>query len=377
MESSNFVTAGRAPGEDWRCGGRLLVDLAALADNWRATARLAGRAEASAVVKGDAYGIGIEAAATALAAAGCRTFFVALASEGLRLRPLLPEAPIYVLNGLPPGAAPELAGAGLQPVLGSAEEVEEWAAYRAAGGTGAAALHVDTGMQRLGVTADEAAAIAPRAEALGLSLVMSHLAAADQPGHPLNAAQLACFRSVASAFAGLPASLSNSAGLHLGADFLFDLVRPGIALYGARSTAAAPPLATVVTAEARIVQVRDVAAGTAVGYGASEHVRRASRIAILGAGYADGYHRRAGSADDRPGASVHLHGRRAPLVGRISMDLIAVDVTDIPEARRGDHAELFGPNIAIDEVAERAETIGYELLTGLGRRYERHYRGGA
>lgn len=377
MESSIFVTAERPLAEDWRCGGRLVVDLASLADNWRAAARLAGRAEAAGVVKGDGYGIGIEAAATALAAAGCQTFFVALPSEGLRLRPLLPDAPIYVLNGLPPRAAAEFSRAGLRPVLGSAEEVDEWAAFRAAGGTGAAALHVDTGMQRLGVTLDEAAAIAPRAKALGLALVMSHLAAADQPGHALNAAQLSRFRSVAQAFAGVPASLSNSAGLHLGPDFLFDLVRPGIALYGARSTAAAPRLSTVVTAEARIVQVRDVAAGTAVGYGASEHVRRPSRIAILGAGYADGYHRRAGSTDGRPGASVHLHGRRAPLIGRISMDLIAVDVTDIPEARRGDHAELFGPNIAIDEVAERAETIGYELLTGLGRRYQRHYRGGA
>lgn len=358
-------------------GGRLTVDLAALARNWKVLAARAGGAETAAAVKGDAYGVGLEPAGRALSRAGCRSFFVALAEEGLRLRAELPDAVIHVLNGLPPGGAARLAAARLRPVLGSLAEIEEWAAYRAAGGTGLAALHIDTGMNRLGLTAAEAGMIAGRAGELGLGLVMSHLACADQRDHPLNAAQLAVFRAAAALFPGLPASLANSAGMHLSPDYRFDLVRPGIALYGGRFGSTEQLLETVVRVEAAIVQVRSVAAGETVGYGAVEHVRRPSRIAILSAGYADGYHRLAGSSDDRPGAGVFLHGRRAPLVGRISMDLIAIDVTDIPAARRGDFAELFGPNIPVDEAAASAGTIGYEFLTGLGRRYHRRYEGAA
>ncbi|WP_073052647.1 alanine racemase [Kaistia soli] len=366
-----------AAAEIWGSGGRLTVDLGALARNWRTLADRAADAETAAAVKGDAYGIGLEQAVPALAKAGCRCFFVALPQEGIRLKALLPSATVYVLNGLLPGEAARLAAAGLRPVLGSMAEIDEWAAYRAAGGDGRAALHVDTGMNRLGVTLDEAAALADRTEALGLSLVMSHLACADQPEHPLNAAQLGAFATAARLFPSLPASLANSAGLHLSPDYSFDLVRPGIALYGGRFGTDFPALEPVVCVEARIVQIRSVAAGETVGYGATQHVKRPSRIAILSAGYADGYHRMAGSSDGAPGASAFLHGRHAPLVGRISMDLMAIDVTDIPEARRGDHAELFGPNIPVDQVAASAGTIGYELLTSLGKRYRRHYVGGA
>ncbi len=372
MES--LVKTGAA---DWGSGGRMTVDLGALACNWRALAARAGAAETAAAVKGDAYGIGLEQAARALAKAGCRTFFVALPDEGLRLRAVLPDAVIYVLNGLAPGAAALLAEARLRPVLGSLVEIDEWTEYRNGGGKGLAALHVDTGMNRLGLTLDEAASLADLDPVPGLSLVMSHLASADRADDPLSAAQLSAFRDVAALFPALPASLSNSAGLYLSPDYRFDLVRPGIALYGGRFSAALPPLETVVTAETRIVQVRVVPAGESVGYGARQHVHRPSRIAILSAGYADGYHRRAGGSDERSGASAFIRGRAAPLVGRISMDLIAVDVTDIAGAARGDVAELFGPNIAVDDVAAFAGTIGYELLTGLGRRYRRHYIGGA
>ncbi len=372
MESHEKTGAG-----DWGSGGRMTVDLGALARNWRTLAARAGAAETSAAVKGDAYGIGIEPAARALAKAGCRTFFVALPDEGLRLRTVLPDAVIYVLNGLAPGAAAHLAEAGLRPVLGSLAEIDEWTAYRTGGGSGLAALHVDTGMNRLGLTLKEAASLASHGPVPGLTLVMSHLASADRAEDPLNAAQLARFRDAAALFPALPASLSNSAGLFLSPDYRFDLVRPGIALYGGRFSAALPPLETVVTVETRIVQVRDVPAGESVGYGATQHVHRPSRIAILSAGYADGYHRLAGASDGRGGASVYVRGSTAPLVGRISMDLIAVDVTDVPGAARGDLAELFGPNIPVDDVARFAGTIGYELLTGLGRRYRRHYHGGA
>ena len=370
-------STGTLPIDEKLCGGRLTVDLDALADNWAALARLASTAETAAVVKGDAYGIGVEAAAPALARAGCKTFFVALPSEGVQLRAALPSAVIYVLNGLLEGAAATYAGLDLRPVLSSWDEIEEWAAYREKGVATGSAIHVDTGMNRLGLTLHEALDLARRSDllaAIGPTLIMSHLSSADTPADPFNFRQLALFNEIRGEFPDLPASLANSAGILLGEDFHFDLVRPGIALYGA--SAAAAPLRIVVTAEARVLAVREVDEGEAVGYGSSERVKRTSRIAILAAGYADGYHRRAGSSDDRKGAHVYIRGRPAPLVGRVSMDLMAADVTDIRAVTRGDWAELFGSSVPIDDLARTAGTIGYELLTGLGRRYARQYLGG-
>jgi alanine racemase len=370
-------STGTLPIDEKLCGGRLTVDLDALADNWAALARLASTAETAAVVKGDAYGIGVEAAAPALARAGCKTFFVALPSEGVQLRTALPSAVIYVLNGLLEGTAATYAGLDLRPVLSSWDEIEEWAAYREKGVATGSAIHVDTGMNRLGLTLHEALDLARRSDllaAIGPTLIMSHLSSADTPADPFNFRQLALFNEIRGEFTDLPASLANSAGILLGEDFHFDLVRPGIALYGA--AAAAAPLRIVITAEARVLAVREVDEGEAVGYGLSERVKRTSRIAILAAGYADGYHRRAGSSDDRKGAHVYIRGRPAPLVGRVSMDLMAADVTDIRAVTRGDWAELFGSSVPIDDLARTAGTIGYELLTGLGRRYARQYLGG-
>jgi len=358
--------------------GRLAIDLGALADNWRAMAGRAEGAFTAAVVKGDAYGIGIPFAVSALAAAGCGTFFVALPEEGLRVRAVAPAAIVYVLGGLI-GDAADYVAADLRPVLNSVPEIEEWAAVRGAGATTSAALHVDTGMNRLGVSLDACRALAARpgvAEGLGLALLMSHLACADSPGHPLNRRQLAAFLEARSTLPDLPASLANSAGVFLGGDYRFDLVRPGIALYGGRAVNdGANPMRPVVTLEARILQVRDVPAGGTVGYGAAETLSRDSRIAVVGVGYADGYVRGAGAADGRPGASAFVRGQRVPLAGRVSMDLLALDVTDVPDVRRGDWAELFGANIAVDDVAAHAGTIGYEYLTGLGARYARTYTG--
>lgn len=358
-------------------GARLTIDLDALADNWADLARQAASAETAAVVKADGYGIGLEAAGAALARAGCKTFFVALPSEGIRLRASLPGVVIYVLDGLIEGSAKAYGDADLRPVLNSWEEVEEWAAFKERGVATGSALHVDTGMNRLGLSLHEALDLARRADllrAIGPTLIMSHLASADSPADPFNLRQLALFSEIRAEFPDLPASLANSAGILLGEDFHFDLVRPGIALYGASPVAA--PLRTVVTAEARVLSVREVEEGDTIGYGASERVERPSRIAILAAGYADGYHRRAGSSNERKGAQVRIRGRAAPLVGRISMDLMAVDVTDIRAVARGDWAELFGQNVPIDDVARAAGTIGYELLTGLGRRFARKYVGG-
>ncbi len=362
-------------------GGRLTVDLGALAANWRLLRDRAGAAECAAVVKADAYGLGIPHAVPALRRAGAKTFFVAHPFEAAAARKAAPDATIHVLNGLAPGGAEAIIAAGARPVLGSMAEVDEWdAAARAAGIDGAAALHVDTGMNRLGMTHGETQAVAARLDrgelAFRPALIMSHLACADEPEHPLNTRQLEAFRAARALFPEVPTSLANSAATLAGGAFAFDLCRPGVALYGANPLAGpGSPMAPVVTLEARIVQLRDVAAGDTVGYGAAETARRPSRIAILSAGYADGYLRRAGSADGAPGAEAVVAGRRCPLFGRVSMDLIAVDVTGT-DARRGDWATLIGRGIGVDEVAARAGTIGYEILTGLGRRHHRIYRGG-
>jgi alanine racemase len=297
----------------------------------------------------------------------------------MAVRPVVPDAAVYVLAGLLPGTAGLLAAADLRPVLGSWPEIEGWAAFRPGGRKPPAAIHVDTGMNRLGLSLNEALHLARQAkllDAIRPCLVMSHLACADLPDHPRNAEQAALFAEVRALFPGIPASLANSAGIHLGPDYRFDLVRPGIALYGGAYAATHPPLEPVVTAEARILQLRDADAGETVGYGAAETLRRPTRLAIVAAGYADGYHRLAGTSDQRPGARASVRGRSVPLVGRVSMDLLALDVTGIPGVSPGDWVELIGPNAPLEEVAAAAGTIGYELLTALGRRYARRYRGG-
>ncbi len=361
-------------------GARLTIDLGALADNWQMLSGRAGNAECGAAVKANGYGLGIGPVAGTLWAAGCRTFFVAVPQEGLHLRNILPDAVIYVLNGLFEDAGPELSAANLRPALGSPDEVHDWARLsRDHGRRYPAALHVDTGMTRLGMTLKEADQLTRRPDLLQAfepTLLMSHLACADDADHPLTARQLAAFQTVRAAYPDLPASLANSAGTLRGADYAFDLVRPGIALYGAEALNGSDnPMKTVVTLESRIIQVRTAPKGAAVGYGATQTLQRDSRLALLSCGYADGYHRAAGAGDAKPGARAHLAGFDLPLVGRVSMDLIAVDVTDVPVdvAHRGAWVELFGENVPVDEVARHASTIGYELLTGLGARLARRY----
>lgn len=375
-----MATNLKEPGPEAMAGARLTIDLAALAANWSLLARHAAAAETAGVVKADAYGIGLEPAARALAAAGCRTFFVAMPAEGVRLRAALPQAVIYVLAGLVEGSAAAFAAHDLRPVLNTPAELEEWAGLRDRGVRNGCAIHIDTGMNRLGLSLHEALALSrdpALLAAVAPSLVMSHLACSDTPEHPLNLRQLALFREIRAEFPDIPASLANSAGVFLGEEYHFDLIRPGIALYGVGPVAGvANPMRPVVTAEARVLAIREAEAGETVGYGATETLIRPSRIAILAAGYADGYHRLAGSSDQRKGAHVMIRGEMAPIVGRVSMDLMAVDVTGLPRAMRGDWAELFGANLPIDDVAARAGTIGYELLTGLGRRYARTYQNG-
>jgi alanine racemase len=365
------MTASQVP-----VGGVLTIDLGALAGNWRSIAAEAAGAETSAVVKADGYGIGIEPAVRALAAAGCRSFFVALPAEGARARAVAPDAEIYVLAGLFPESAGFYHAHDLRPVLGSLPEVDEW---RAEGRGAPAALHIDTGMNRLGLTLAEAGHVGSADPGFVPALLMSHLACADEPDHALNALQVARFAEARALFPDVRASLANSAGAFLGRAYRHDLVRPGVALYGGQPFADRMlPTRPVVTLAGTILLVRDVAAGEPVGYGAAECVSRPSRIAIVSLGYADGYLRSAGVLAGKSGAHAAISGRPIPLVGRVSMDLIAVDVTDVPaaDAGRGAEVELFGPQVPLRDVATVAGTIDYEFLTSLGSRYARRYVGG-
>lgn len=342
---------------------RLTVDLDALAANHALLRRQAGGAEVAPVVKADAYGIGVGPVARRLAAEGARSFFVARVAEGEALRAILGAGPaIYVLDGCPPGAGARLLAARLTPVLNSVEQTRDWRG-------GPCALHVDTGLNRLGVSPDEAGALA--ASGLRVEVLISHLSCADAPGNPMNASQLAAFRALRPLFPAARASLANSGGVFLGEDYHFDLVRPGITLYGGGPFEAPDPrIAAVVTFEAPILQVREAPAGAAIGYGGGFVTPAPTRIAIVAAGHADGVLRSA-----HPAGFVWFEGARRPMLGRISMDLVAVDVTACDAARPGAFVQLLGPQALVDDVAAAAGTISYELLTRLSPRAARTWRG--
>jgi alanine racemase len=371
--------APAAPSAEIERGGILTINLAAIVANWRQLARRVKPAQCGAVVKADGYGCGIEPVTAALAKAGCATFFVATLAEARQARAVAPRAAIYVL-ALLPGTVAGFAQGNFRPVLGSVEEIAEWQRFRANGWQGTAALHIDTGMNRLGLSTDDLAQLDPPALArrAGLDLLMSHFACSEEPSHPLNAKQMADFREVRHLFPGLPGSLANSSGIFLGPDAHHDLVRPGVALYGANPTPGHLNLMrAAVRLEGRIVQVRDVEPGDTVGYGAIWTARRPTRVAIVAIGYADGLPRAASASDTKPGAEAVVAGRPCPLAGRVSMDLLAVDVTDLPKGkpRRGDRVALLDDTIGIDDLASHAGTIAYEVLTSLGRRYHRKYKG--
>ena len=372
------VKKGPAPAA---VNGVLTIDLDALVANWRKLEKTAVPAECSAVIKANAYGCGTAPVARALAQAGCKTFFVATPEEAAAARAAVPSAAIYVLNGLLQNSGDAYAKIDARPVIGDLNELAEWDVFcRRTGWAGGAAIQIDTGMQRLGLTIDEAQGLIPRINAgdHGISLVMSHLACAETLNHPMNARQLAAFREIASAFSGVPASLSNSSGIFLGNAFHFDVVRPGAALYGVNPTPEADnPMQPVVDLKARVVQIREVERGESVGYGGNWTARRPTRLAIVSAGYADGYFRAGRSNDGTRGADVMVAGKRCPVAGRISMDLMAVDVTDLEKnaVRRGHLVTLIGEGITVDELAHHFGTIGYEVLTSLGSRYARIYKG--
>jgi alanine racemase len=350
----------------------LRIDLAAIVANWRALAVRAAPGAVAGVVKANAYGLGAAQVARALHAAGCRHFFVAHLSEGMALRAGLGAGPmIAVLDGFAPGADEK---AGLVPVLNSLGDVlAHAAAGRSAGRARQALLHLDTGMARLGLDAGEQARLAEDHSLLaGLDLlyVMSHLACADEADHPLNAEQAARFARACAGLPSLPRSFANSSGLFLGADYASDLARPGCALYGINPTPGAPnPMLPVIRLEAPILQIRDIPAGASVGYGASFVAARPSRIATIAVGYADGYLRCLSGQGVAAYRDMIL-----PMVGRVSMDLITLDVTDAQGIAPGDVLQLIGGAApSPDDLAARAGTIGYEILTSLGDRYRRAY----
>jgi alanine racemase len=366
--------------DEAEANGILTVDCRTIVRNWKALTSYAAPAECAAVVKADAYGLGLEPVSKALAAAGCTTFFVADLIDARRLRSAVPDATIYVTNGIVSGSAPVFAGINAQPVIGNLAELAEWDGFCAINKWhGGCALHFDTGMNRLGLSFDEAPALAARAKMPehGFTLVMSHFACADEPEHPLNKSQIAALREIRLMFRGIPTSMANSSGIFLGASAHFDVVRPGIALYGGNPTPGKDnPMAPVVELKARIVQLRGVEKSVTVGYNATWTTRRASRLAIVSAGYADGYPRPVGTSDALTGGQALVAGRRCPVVGRVSMDLIAVDITDVPDnaAKRGDFVTLIGDGIGIDEFAGWARTISWDVLTRLGKRYRRVWK---
>jgi alanine racemase len=362
--------------------GVITIDLGAVQANWRSLAGLVAPAECAAVVKADAYGLGAAKIIPALAVAGCRTFFVATPEEGHAARLMLPEARLFALDGLFPGAAPLLIAADVAPVLSSLAEVEEWA--REAGRLGRplpAALQIDSGLNRLGLPESEVQALAAQPAllaALDLRLVMSHLASADDPADPINEAQRVAFDRRRALLPPAPASLAASDGLMLGPAYHYDLVRPGYALYGGQAfRGGGTPVSPVVTVRARVLQVRTLEPGSSVGYSATWRAERPTRLAVIAAGYADGIARALSAPLGTPAAMVMVAGQRAPIVGRVSMDLITVDVTDVAgEIRRGDLATLIGPGLTIEAMGTAAGTIGYEVLTRLGPRFVRQHTGG-
>lgn len=379
MPTSDQVAGGRPAAT--QAGAILTIDLTAIQSNYRRLCDALSGAESAAVVKADAYGLGMTKVAPALAVAGAKRFFVAQLDEAITLRGILrtkhPDTEVFVLNGLAAGPGEDFLASGVHPVLNSLGEVYAWRTQAQNTGKAlAAAIHIDTGINRLGLPEGEFDALVAdpdRLNGIDLRYIVSHLACADEPAHPLNAQQLAKFQVVRQRFADAKASLANSSGIFLGSDYHFDLARPGAALYGINPTpGSANPMAQVIRLQGKILQVRDIDAPQSVGYGATHHATGPTRIATVAVGYADGYLR---SLSNR--GSAWIGGHKVLVVGRVSMDLITLDVTAVPRdaAHPGVYADLISPDHSVDDLSTEAGTIGYEILTSLGRRYHRIYTG--
>lgn len=365
-------------------GAYLTIDLDAIASNWRTLLAHGKGADCAAVVKADAYGTGIEQTGPALAKAGCKTFFVAHLGEGERLRAVLPNATIYVLNGFPEQSGPLYKKSNLRPVLGSQDEILEWASFcKAENFAGEAAIHIDTGLNRLGVEPDLfrslAASLNSKDIGFNPTLVMTHLASSETLDTAQNDQQTKLFDKLAQLTPSIPASLCNSSAVMRDNFTRHALMRPGYALYGGNPTPwTSNPMQPVITLTAPILQVRSINEGERVGYNARWIAKRPTRLAVISAGYADGLMRLPPDTD-KPVAEVLIGGTLCPVAGRLSMDLMIIDATDVPPAHlhRGADVTLIGGPLDIDRVGQTAGTIGYLILTSLSRRYQRRYLGGA
>jgi alanine racemase len=343
---------------------RLTVDLDALVANWRALDSLtAATSETAAVVKANGYGLGVQPVARALSKAGVKRFFVAVAEEGAALRDTLgPNAEINVFSGHMPGDTDMIGDLNLVPMINSVDQMVRHVEALPGHPFG---IQLDTGMNRLGMEPEEWAAVRDTALDLGPTLIMSHLACADEPDHPMNRQQLATFKELTQGLA-VPRSLAATGGILLGPEYHFDVTRPGIGLYGGLPLEDASP---VVRLDLPVIQVRELEAGETVGYGNSWTASERTLIATVAGGYADGIHRLMG-----PQTSLYAGDEACPIRGRISMDLICVDITHLEEQPQG--LTLLGPQQTVDTIAENAQTIGYEVLTSLGARLSRRYKGG-
>jgi alanine racemase len=356
---------------------KLRINLDALVENYNLLASRMQAGECGAVVKSNAYGLGVHEVAVALNRAGCKRFFVATLDEGMELRAILPEATIYIFHGVGQEQETVFFEYKLIPVLNSPEQVMRWEIAAGQYGRLPAILHIDTGMNRLGVSLEQAESIMKgvASQVLDFEFIMSHLACADIPEHPLNNQQLKQINAARHMFPGSGISFANSSGLFLDKSYHFDLARPGAALYGINPTSGRlNPMKNVVTLMSKAIQIRTIDTNTTVGYAATCELARGSTVATVPVGYADGYLRSLSNC-----GKVIVAGHEAPIVGRISMDLMTVDLSNIPEAviREGMPIEIMGEHLSVDEVAKAADTNGYEILTRIGRRCMREYIGGA
>ncbi len=367
-------------------GCRLTIDHKALTQNWETLNKASPNARTGAVVKANGYGLGLGEVGLSLAAAGCEVFFVATPDEGARLRSVLKTREIFVFGGLTLRNAATYAECNLIPVLNSLEDIKVWAEFwKLRGSRRPCAIQLDTGMNRMGLSADEIKIFNDDKElrfSVNVITVLSHLACGDDANNSMNSQQLERFVEKSSAFSGCELSLANSAGILLGAEYHFNLVRPGIALYGGEYGAPGESaMKPVVQAQARISQIRTAKKGEVIGYGGTYTFERDSKIALVSIGYADGYHRAASGHGvllrngETKGAVGAIDGKLVPVIGRISMDCTAFDVTEISDQllEENRYIELFGDTVLLDEAARAAGTIGYELLTSLGQRYFRNH----
>lgn len=351
----------------------LTIDLAAIAENYSTLQKESSPAKCAAVVKANAYGLGIDKVAPILAKANCESFFVATLDEAIELRELLPEKTIYIFHGLRPGQENVLHENNLIPVLNDISQIETWSEFaKQSEQKLMAIIHIDTGMNRLGVSLDQIDNI--NTETLDIKFVMSHLACSNKD-HPKNEEQLAILNKVKESFSDIPVSFANSSGIFLGSDYHFDMVRPGVSLYGVNPTPDQDnPMQDVVTLTSKILQIRTTSKSETVGYGATKEVSANTKLATIPVGYADGYMRSLSN-----NSSCYFGDTELPIVGRISMDMIVVDITQAPEREilPSSEVELIGRHVPVDLLARQAGTIGYEILTNLGKRYKRIYKGGS